>query len=61
MLLIENLGHSSAVQCIELVKNFGRIEDPAVRGKVLELMEELADETGELLSLDEFVAATQDI
>ncbi len=58
MLFLQDLGHANTRQCTELVKNFGRIEDPAVRNKVLVLVEELADETGELLSLEELVSLT---
>jgi hypothetical protein len=53
MLQINNLGHSSPEQCEQLVERFARIEDPDVRKKVLELMEDLAAETGELLTVDD--------
>ena len=55
MLQLDDLGHSDAGQCAELVKRFARIEDPAVREKVLVLMEDPASDTGELLSIDDLI------
>ena len=55
MLQLEDLGQSDAVQCTELVKRFARIEDPSVRQKVLDLAEDLASETGELVSIDDLI------
>ncbi len=57
MLQLDDLGHSDARQCTELVKRFARIEDPAVREKVLVLMEDLASDTGELLSIDDLITS----
>jgi len=55
MLQLNDLGHSDSMECMELVKRFTRIEDPAVREKVLVLVEDLAAETGELLSLEDLI------
>jgi len=55
MLQLKDLGHSDSQQCTELVRRFVRIEDPSVREKVLELLEDLASETGELLTFDDLI------
>jgi hypothetical protein len=55
MLHLEDLGHSDPIQCEELVKNFARLEDPAVREKVLNLLKDLATNNGELLSPDDLI------
>ncbi len=56
MLHLDDLGHSSEAECLELLKLFVRIEDPDVREGVLGLMEDLANETGELVFLEGNVA-----
>jgi hypothetical protein len=38
MLTIDNLGHSNSKQCLELVKQYIRIDDAEVRERVLNLM-----------------------
>lgn len=58
MLQLNDLGHSDTVECTELVKRFARIEDPAVREKVLVLVEDLAADTGELLSLEDLIGSS---
>ena len=55
MLQIDDLGHSTPEQCTELVKRFARIEDPLARDRVLELVDDLAAQTGELLTIDDLI------
>jgi hypothetical protein len=51
MLTIDNLGHSNSTQCLELVKQYIRIDDAEVRERVLNLMKGLAEGIGEPIGL----------
>jgi hypothetical protein len=55
MLTIDDLGHSNSKQCLELVKQFIRIDDAGVRERVLNLMTDLAEGTGELIDVDDVI------
>jgi hypothetical protein len=55
MLTIDDLGHSNSKQCLELVKQFIRIGDADVRERVLNLMTDLAEGTGELIDVDDVI------
>jgi hypothetical protein len=52
MLHLDDLGHSNDQECLELLKQFVRIRDADVREGVLGLMEDLANETGELVFVE---------
>ena len=55
MLIIDDLGHSNSKQCLELVKQYIRIDDAEVRERVLNLMKDLAEGTGELIAFDDLI------
>jgi len=55
MLTIEDLGHSISKQCLELVKHYIRTDDAEVRERVLNLMKDLAEGTGELIAIDDLI------
>jgi hypothetical protein len=50
-----NLGHATEAECLQLISLFIGIDDAAIRQKVLRLLNALATDTGELLTLDELV------
>jgi hypothetical protein len=55
MRTIDDLGHSNSKQCMELVKHYIRIDDAEVRERVLNLMKNLAEGTGELIAIDDLI------
>jgi len=52
MLQLDDLGYSNEQECLALIKQFVRIKDPDVREGALGLMEDLANETGELVVVE---------
>jgi hypothetical protein len=55
MLTIDHLGHSNSKQCLQLVKQYIRIDDAEVGERVLNLMKDLAEGTGELIAIDDLI------
>jgi hypothetical protein len=53
MLELDDFVHSNSDECIRLLKQFVRIEDADVREGVLWLMEDLANQTGQLVVLED--------
>jgi hypothetical protein len=53
MLEPDDFGHSNSDECRQLLKQFVRIEDADVREGVLWLMEDLANQTGQLVVVED--------
>jgi hypothetical protein len=53
MLEPDDFGHSNSDECLQLLKQFVRIEDADVREGVLWLMEDLANQTGQLVFVED--------
>lgn len=53
MLPLQDIGHVDTTECLEMLKLYMRIKDPDVRQGVLALLEDLANETGQLVVIED--------